>query len=71
MKELLTKITSNGLITLCVIMSLIALILAICISVEMYKNYSLKKKKSKKSEVKLNIKKDENITRQHHKGLSR
>ena len=67
MAELLNKISSNNLILLCVIMSIIALFLAIAISIELFNNYKRKKRielltGKTDEEVLLNIKEDENVT---------
>lgn len=67
MSELLNKISSNNLILLCVIMSIVALFLAIAISVELFNNYKRKKRielltGKTDEEVLLNIKEDENVT---------
>lgn len=69
MSELLNSITSDNLILLCVIMGVIALILAISVSIEVYNNNKkyqreLKEKEEKEEEIKepkLNIKESKDI----------
>lgn len=66
MSELLNAITSDNLILLCVIMGVIALILAISVSIEVYSNNKKYKKELKEreelmEEKKLNIKESEDI----------
>lgn len=67
MSELLNKISSNNLILLCVVMSVIALFLAVAIAIELFNNYKRKKRielltGKTDEEVLLNIKEDENVT---------
>lgn len=69
MSELLNSLTSDNLVLLCVIMGVIALILAIAISIEIFNNNkkykaSIEKEEDEdtfEEEINLNIKKDENI----------
>lgn len=69
MSELLNSITSDNLILLCVIMGVIALILAISVSIEVYNNNKkyqkeLKERQEKEEEIKepkLNIKESKDI----------
>ena len=65
MIELLDKISSDNLLLLCVVLSVIALFLAIAVTVEIFSNYKRKKDviftNKVSSQDELNVKKDENI----------
>lgn len=66
MSELLNRISSNNLMLLCIIMSVIALFLAITISIELYNNHKIRKRTKKlttedEEDVQLNIKADDNV----------
>lgn len=63
MSEILNSMTTDNLTLLCIILGVVALLLAITISVEIYKNnkkYKLEQEKLN-SKPKLNIKEDQNI----------
>lgn len=66
MSELLNRISSNNLILLCVIMSVIALFLAVTISIELYNNHKRRKRIEElttpdEEDVQLNIKTCDNV----------
>jgi len=63
--ELLNKISSDNLLLLCVVLSVIALFLAVAVTIEIFSNYRKKKDVILTSDGKenneINVKKDENI----------
>ena len=54
MTELLNKISSDNLVILCIVMSIIALFLAIAISIEFFNNYQRKKTNIKDEDKSVN-----------------